>query len=109
MSRMTISERYRQVTEMAAAEADRLGESLPMEMAKALRSLDRGVEELQNLEEQVGEIPQIQLESKVSPVLLKAHSYLDRARVLLEEQGFAREGSAVWELEQLIYRLLNDL
>lgn len=106
---MTISERYRQITEMAAAEADRLEECLPDEMGKALRAFDRGIEELQEFREQVGEIPQIQLEHKLSPVLLKAHSSLDRARVLLENQGFSREGAAVWELEQLIYRLLNDL
>ena len=106
---MTISERYRQITEMATAEAERLGESLPIEMGKALRSLDRGVEELQDLKELVGEIPQIQLENKLSPVLLKAHGFLDRARVLLEEHGFTREGAAIWELEQSLYRLLNDL
>jgi len=106
---MTISERYRQITEMVAAEADRLGESLPAEMGKALRMFERGVEELQELQERVGEIPQIQLENKLSPVLLKAHSSLDRARVLLEQQNYSRESAAVWELEQLIYRLLNDL
>jgi len=106
---MTISERFRQITEMAAAEADRLGECLPAELGKALRALDHGVEELQDLQEQVGEIPQIQLEGKLSPVLLKAHGDLDRARVLLERQGFKQEGATVWELEQLIYRLLNDL
>ena len=106
---MTISERYRQISELAAAEADRLRESLPTEMGKALRSLDRGVEELQDFKELVGEIPQIKLEYKLSPILLKAHGFLDRGRVLLEEQDFAREGAAIWELEQLIYRLLNDL
>ena len=106
---MTISDRYRQITELAAAEADRLGELLPAEMGKALLALEHGVEELQALLEQVGEIPQFSLESKLSPVLLRAHGFLDRARVLMDEQGFQREASAVWEMEQLIYRLLNDL
>jgi len=106
---MTISERYRQITELVAAAADRFGETLPIEMDKALRSLERGSEELQELQEMVGEIPKMHLESKLSPVLLKAHGYLDRARVLLEEEKFANEGASIWELEQLIYRLLNDL
>jgi hypothetical protein len=106
---MTISDRYRQIVELVVAETDQLRDKLPVEMGRALRSLDRGVEELQELREQVGEIPQIQLENKLSPVLLKAHGSLDRARVELEEHGFEREGAVVWELEQLVYRLLNDL
>jgi len=106
---MTISDRFRQITELATAEADRLGETLPAEMGTALVSLERGVEEFQDLLEQVGEIPQYQLEAKLSPVLMKTHGYFDRARVLMEDQGFDREGASVWELEQMIYRLLNDL
>ena len=106
---MTISDRYRQIAELTAAEADRLRESLADDHGKALRTFVQGVEQLQELLEQVGEIPQIQLEHKLSPVLLKAHGYFDRSRVLLNEQGLEREGAAIWELEQLIYRLLNDL
>jgi hypothetical protein len=106
---MTISERYRQIVAIAAAEAGRLLDRLPAETEKALTNFSRGVDELQTLEEQVGEIPQLLLDKKLSPVLLKAHSHLDRARVQLEAQGFNSEGAQIWELEQLIYRLLNDL
>jgi len=106
---MTISERYRQIVAIAAAEAEGWREQFPSEMDKAMGNFARGVDELKTLEEQVGEIPQLQLEKKLSPVLLKAHSHLDRARVQLEAEGFTSEGAQVWELEQLIYRLLNDL
>jgi hypothetical protein len=51
----------------------------------------------------------MQLESKLTPVLLKSHSQLDRARLLLVEQGAEDHAAAVWELEQKIYRLLNAL
>ena len=106
---MTISERFRQLFEMTVAETKRLRDSLPSEADKALDCLERGIAELASQVENVGEIPQFQLESKLSPVLLKAHGYLDRGRVLLEKLGFEREGAIVWELEQLLYRLLNDL
>ena len=59
-------------------------------------------------QEQVGEIPRIQLEGKLTPVLLKGHGRLDQARLLLEEEQHPLAGR-VWELEQTIYRLLNDL
>ena len=106
---MLISERYRQVWEQIDAESDRLYEVLPEEMGKALRQVDRAVEEMQEIAETVGEIPQFQLEAKLSPVLLKGHECLDRARVMLESAGHEKEAAVVWELEQLIYRLLNDL
>ena len=106
---MTISERYRQVLEHIELEADRLYEVLPETTANALRLVDRAAEELQDLIETVGEIPQYQLEAKLAPVLLKCHGHLDRARVMLENDGHAKEGGNVWEMEQLIYRLLNDL
>ena len=106
---MAISERYRQILEKIEHEADRLYELLPEETVKALRLVDQAAEEMQDLQESVGEIPQIQLESKLSPVLLKAHGHLDRARVILEKDQHGNAGAIVWELEQLIYRLLNDL
>lgn len=106
---MSISERYRQIAGLVAAEADRLGNSLPEELAKALRALDQGSEELHSLSDQVGEIPQVQLEKRLSPALLKAHGCLDRARVQLEHADYKNEAAAIWELEQMIYRLLNDL
>ena len=106
---MSISERYRQVLEQIETEADRLYETLPEDTVKALRQVDIAAEDMQDLVETVGEIPQYQLEVKLAPVLLKSHECLDRARVLLEKDGHEKAAATVWELEQLIYRLLNDL
>jgi len=106
---MSISERYRQVLEQIETEADRLYETLPEDTVKALRQVDIAAEDMQDLVETVGEIPQYQLEVKLAPVLLKSHECLDRARVLLEKAGHEKAAATVWELEQLIYRLLNDL
>jgi len=106
---MSISERYRQVLEQIETEADRLYETLPEDTVKALRQVDIAAEDMQDLVETVGEIPQYQLEVKLAPVLLKSHECLDRARVLLEKHGHEKPAATVWELEQLIYRLLNDL
>lgn len=106
---MSISDRYRQLIDQIENDVDRLYENLPDTTAKALRLVDMAVEEMQDLAESVGEIPQIQLEHKLSPVLLKAHEKLDRARVMLEEAGHKNAGGNIWELEQMIYRLLNDL
>ena len=106
---MSISVRYRQVLELIEAEADRLYEVLPEDTASALRLVDLAAEELQDQVESVGEIPQFRLEERLSPVLLQVHGYLDRARVMLENAGHEKEGGVVWELEQLVYLLLNDL
>lgn len=106
---MSISERYRQILEQIDTESDRLYEVLPEDTAKALRQVDLAAEELQDWVESVGEIPQMQLDAKLSPVLLKAHGHLDRARVMLETDEHPKEAAILWELEQLIYRLLNDL
>lgn len=106
---MSISERYRQVLEQIETEADRLYEELPEDTVTALRQVDIAAEDMQDIVETVGEIPQFQLEAKLSPVLLKSHECLDRARVLLEKAGHEKAASSVWELEQLLYRLLNDL
>jgi hypothetical protein len=106
---MSISERYRQLLEQMDKESDRLYEELPESTVNALRQVDIAVEEMQELAESVGEIPQFQIEGKLSPVLLKSHEFLDRARVMLEKDGHENAAAKVWELEQLIYRLLNDL
>jgi hypothetical protein len=106
---MSISERYRQILEQIDTESDRFYEILPEDTAKALRQVDLAAEELQDWVESVGEIPQLQLDVKLSPVLLKAHGCLDRARVMLEGAGHQQEAAAIWEMEQQIYRLLNDL
>lgn len=106
---MSISVRYRQILEQIEADADRLYETLPEDTGKALRLVDLVAEEMQDWVESVGEIPQFKLEEKLSPVLLKAHADLDRARVMLEDADHKAAGSVVWELEQSLYRLLNDL
>lgn len=106
---MTITERFRQITEQIEHQADLYYTMLPEESTTILRFVDRAVEELQDVGESVGEIPQFQLDAKLSPVLLKAHEQLDRARVQLEKDGHEDVSGMIWELEQLIYRLLNDL
>ena len=106
---MSISVRYRKILEQIEAESDRLYEALPEETFKALRLVDLAAEEMQDLAESVGEIAQFKLEEKLSPVLLQVHGYLDQARVMLETAGHEAEASVIWEFEQLIYRLLNDL
>lgn len=105
---MSISDRYRSVVadvRAFCAGLPVLGEVPTPEG----RSLQQALLGLAELEEQVGEIPRIRLEAELTPVLLKAHGQLDRARLLFEECGAEDRGAAVWELEQKIYRLLNDL
>lgn len=105
---MTISDRYRQIvadleacqTLLAAGSEDLSGE---------IKIVAGAATQLHELLEQVGEIPRIRLETQLTPVLLKAHSQLDRARLLLEERDQDDAADAVWDLQQAIYRLLNDL
>ncbi|MEA3544543.1 MAG: hypothetical protein U9R69_04905, partial [Thermodesulfobacteriota bacterium] len=73
---MSISERYRQILEQIDRESDHLYEILPESTATALRMVDIATEELQDWVDSVGEIPQMQLEEKLSPVLLSAHGLL---------------------------------
>ncbi len=106
---MTITERFRQITELIEEQADLYYTLLPQEATTSLRFVDRAVEDLQDAAETVGDIPQYQLDAKLSPVLLKAHEQLDRGRVQLEKGGYDKVAAMIWEQEQLIYRLLNDL
>lgn len=76
---------------------------------KEERLIDRALTELATLEEGVGEVPQMRLEAELTPVLLKAHSLLDRSRLLREEDGQQDRVAVIWEMEQQIYRLLNSL
>ncbi len=106
---MTISERYRELVSDAKALGGEL-RGLDAELAgQVQKPVEQAIEGLTELQESVGEIPRIRLEADLTPVLLKAHGRLDRARLLLEEQGAEDRAAAVWELEQKIYRLLNDL
>jgi hypothetical protein len=100
---MNISDRYRALVE----EVRGLGKRVCGD--KVRRLVARAVEELAIHEESVGDIPQLRLEGELTPVLLKAHTQLDRGRLLLEETGEEDLAAAVWEAEQRIYRLLNAL
>jgi hypothetical protein len=105
---MSISDRYRQLADevrvfLARLEAAGLGEG------KEARMVGKAYQGMAELREQVGDIPRIRLEAELTPVLLKAHTSLDRARLLFEEAGAEDRAAETWELEQRIYRLLNDL
>ncbi|MBE0599217.1 MAG: hypothetical protein IH614_18395 [Desulfuromonadales bacterium] len=104
---MSTSDRYRQLADdlriyLKKLEAER-GE------VKEAVMVGKAYQGLAELQEQVGDIPRIRLEAELTPVLLRAHSNLDRARVLFEEAGAEDRAAEAWELEQKIYRLLNDL
>ena len=106
---MTISDRYRQI--VADLEAFQSQLTLGSEdFAAEIQIVAEATTQLHELLDQVGDIPRFRLETQLTPVLLKAHSQLDRARLLLEERDDQDEASdAVWDLQQAIYRLLNDL
>ncbi len=106
---MNISDRYRQLVNDARALLETLSSPASTEPGREFRSVSQAVQELAELQEKVGEIPRIRLESQLTPVLLKAHGYLDRARLLLEEDGREDAAAAVWDMEQKVYRLLNEL
>jgi len=105
---MTISDRYRQI--VADLEACQTLLASSSEDLSAEKKIVAGAAtQLNELLDQVGEIPRIRLEIQLTPVLLKAHSQLDRARLLLEGRDQDDASDAVWDLQQAIYRLLNDL
>lgn len=106
---MNISDRYRELTDELRHLAALSASELPAGEEKAQQLIARSAGGMAELEELVGEIPRIQLEAKLTPVLMKSHGQLDRARLLLEELGAEDRAAAVWELEQKIYRLLNAL
>lgn len=105
---MTISDRYRQiVADLAACQTLLAAGSEDLSVENKI--VAGAATQLHELLDQVGEIPRIRLETQLTPVLLKAHSQLDRARLLLEERDQDDASDAVWDLQQAIYRLLNDL
>ena len=106
---MTISDRYREITREVQAFVAGLGEAEEGEGHRRFREAGKAVALLDELRDTVGDIPRIKLESKLTPVLLKAHQKLDQARLLFEEAGEEDRAARFWELEQKIYRLLNDL
>ena len=106
---MTISERYRKLYQDLLVFSQGFQGEDSAETASVPQLFEKALGELAPFGEAVGEIPRIRLEEKLTPVLLKSHSVLDRARLLLDEGGEPDRAAEVWELEQQIYRLLNDL
>lgn len=106
---MTISDRYREITREVQAFVTGLGDGGEGTENRRFREAAKAVAALDELRDAVGDIPRIKLESKLTPVLLKAHQKLDQARLLFEEAGEADRAAKAWELEQRLYRLLNDL
>lgn len=110
---MSISDRYRALSEEVSSfvrvQVKHYGEEVEPPVKDALKALKKAVEVLDELKESVGEIPRISLEYKLTPVLLSAHNNLDRARLELEAAEEAEAAKEVWDLQQSIYRLLNDL
>ena len=106
---MSISDRYRETVKEVNYFLTKLKAAADGEETREWRVVTRAAEGLAELVEQVGEIPRIRLEAQLTPVLLRAHKQLDQARLLFEEAGEEDQAAGAWELEQKIYRLLNDL
>lgn len=106
---MTISDRYREIVRDVQGFVAMLGTAGEEESPRRFREAGKAMAVLEELRETVGDIPRIKLESRLTPVLLKAHQKLDQARLLFEEAGEEDRAAKSWELEQKIYRLLNDL
>ncbi len=108
---MNISDRYRALVVEVEGVVSllRSGEQSEEAPDKGAKMAQKAALHLAEMRERVGEIPRIRLEVELTPVLLTAHAQLDRARLLLEEQGEEDRAAQVWELEQKIYRLLNEL
>ena len=104
---MSISERYRQLVSDVVATVRQLEEQGAPQ--RALTVLRNGKQVLEEQLESVGEIPRINIEYQLSPVLLNAHNLLDRGRLLLIEGGADAFAPQIWVFQQMLYRLLNDL
>lgn len=102
---MNISERFRELERDVRA----LQQKIAATDGPRLAVVGQALAGLEEMAERVGDIPRIRLEAELTPVLLKAHTQLDRARLLCEEDGAEDRAAAIWELEQRIYRLLNEL
>ncbi len=105
---MSISDRFRDIAKEVADFWVNL-KGCDTRAEQASRIVKKANKGLQEWVEQVGEVPRMRLEFQLTPVLMKAHDTLDRARLLFEEEDFDSYADATWELQQKIYRLLNDL
>lgn len=110
---MSISDRYRSLAEDVKAfittQKKQINSDATPALQQALKSVSRGYRVIDELREGVGEVPRIRLEDELTPVLMKAHNALDRGRLDYLEADDEKSAAAVWELQQTIYRLLNDL
>ena len=110
---MTISDRYRdlseQVRRFTLVQKKKTAADAEGPMKDALKALKKADKVLDELKESVGEIPRIRLEFELTPVLMKAHNNLDRSRLDYIEAGEDGVAAEVWDLQQVVYRLLNDL
>lgn len=105
---MSISNRFRDI----ANDVQDFHKSLvdrPGTTPGGARDVKKASAELAEWSVQVGEIPRMSLEYKLTPVLLKAHNHLDRARLNFAGEDLEEYVAKAWELQQKIYRLLNDL
>lgn len=105
---MSISTRFRDVSRDVADFHESLA-SQTGSPSKGVRDVKKASNGLAEWAEQVGEVPRMSLEYKLTPILLKAHNDLDRARLSFEEEDLDESVAKAWELQQKIYRLLNDL
>lgn len=105
---MSVSNRFRDIYRDVQAFGAKLKEQGETSR-QAMQAVGKASADLAEWAEQVGDIPRMSLEFKLTPVLLKAHNNLDRARLIFEEEGLDEQADATWELQQQIYRLLNDL
>jgi hypothetical protein len=110
---MSVSDRYRALVDEATAfvedQTKAAGAEPADEVRLALKALRKGVDVLAELREGVGEVPRIRLELELTPVLLKAHNHIDRGRLDFLAADCEKPAAAAWDLQQSIYRLLNDL
>jgi hypothetical protein len=105
---MSVSTRFREIAQDVSLFLKEL-DALDVAADAALKGVTRAERELDGWVEAVGEIPRMKLEFKLTPVLMKAHNELDRARLAFVEADCTSLAEAVWALQQKIYRLLNDL
>jgi len=104
---MSISNRFRDIArEVSGFKKTLQGEE---SLKSGFLLVKRASQGLLEWNEQVGEIPRMRLEAELTPVLMKAHDTLDRARLIFEEAELEELAGTTWDLQQKIYRLLNDL
>lgn len=105
---MAISDRYREISREVDALLVEL-RTQDLDQQQGTRKVARALKILEECLERVGDIPRMRLEAELTPVLISAHKQLDWARLQFEEDDEEGRAAAVWDLEQKVYRLLNDL